>query len=102
MLENNQIRGLDVIRACVIHPAHDLCDPLGIVLVHLATVGLQIEFLSWHDQIDDFRKLIDVTAFLGNVTIWNITRHFAIAYAPCHAALGVQPNELFGLLLDFP
>src|SRR5262249_57617704 len=32
----------------------------------------------------------------------NIARHFAVSDTPRHAALGVEPNKLFGLLLDFP
>src|SRR5215467_2424885 len=57
---------------------------------------------SWHDQIDDFIELVNVTAFLGDITMRNIARHFAVADTPRHAVLGVEPDDLFGLLLYFP
>ena len=44
-VKQNQIGALDAVGAFVIHTAHHLCDALGVVLVHLAAVGLQVKLL---------------------------------------------------------
>src|SRR6476620_6840781 len=59
-------------------------------------------FWSWHDQIDNLIKLIDAAALFRDVTIRRVTRHFAVADAPGHAALGIEPDELLGFLFNTP
>src|SRR5262245_20739686 len=42
-VKQDQIRARNAIGPFIIHAAHDLRDALGIVLIHLAAIGLKIE-----------------------------------------------------------
>ena len=44
-IQQNQIRICRFIGERVICPAHDLCDPFRVILIHLTAVGLNIQFL---------------------------------------------------------